>query len=135
LGLLAGAGFAGLMCFGYYPAGGTLQSAFAETNALDPDWRLDDIEAKRAAIPDAENGALKVAVLKRLIAGRSIDGMADAALSDLPPEPQLNERQLEALDVLLQGYGPAALAEARSLINFPRGRNAITYSPDFIGML
>ena len=35
--LLAGAGFAGLMGFVYYRAGGSLQSAFAETDALDPD--------------------------------------------------------------------------------------------------
>jgi hypothetical protein len=133
--LLAAAGFAGLVGFVYFRAGGAMQSAFDETDALDPGWRLEDIEASRAAIPDAENAALKVAALKRLMAGRPIDYSADSALTDLPPEAQLNERQLDALDVLLQAHGPAAVAEARSLIDFPRGRSAIAYSADFISTM
>src|SRR4051812_41698586 len=73
LGLLAATGFAGLIGFVYYRAGGVMQSAVAETDALDPGWRLEDVEASRAAVPDAENAALRVAALKRLMAGRSIN--------------------------------------------------------------
>jgi hypothetical protein len=133
--LLAAAGFAGLVGFVYFRAGGAMQSAFDETDALDPGWRLEDIEASRAVVPDSENAALKIVTLKTLVAGRPIDNFAFPVLDGLLPEAMLNERQLEALDVLLQGHGPAAIAEARSFINFPRGRHNINYSPDWIGTL
>src|SRR5580704_17843461 len=60
LALLAATAFAGFIGFVYYRSGGAMQSAFAETEDLDPGWRLDDIEAQRVVVPDAENAALKI---------------------------------------------------------------------------
>src|SRR5262245_20840418 len=34
--------------------------AVAETEAVDPEWRWEDVEAKRSKIPDAENSALVI---------------------------------------------------------------------------
>src|SRR5437899_6990848 len=52
-----------------YLAGRELAAAIAEADRLDPGWRLDDLEAAGAAIPDAENSALQVTAAERLLAG------------------------------------------------------------------
>ena len=38
-----------------------LRAAIAETDALDPEWRWDQIQARRATIPDDQNGAVVTA--------------------------------------------------------------------------
>src|SRR6516162_10040143 len=44
-----------------------LQEAIAEADRLDPGWRLEEIEAKRAKVPDAENSALCVLKVNELL--------------------------------------------------------------------
>src|SRR5262249_27739518 len=51
-----------------------------------------------------------------------------------PPEHQLNDQQIAILKELLEAAQPA-LAEARSLIDTPRGRHTLKFSPDWIGTL
>src|SRR5258708_6924627 len=91
--VLGAAAFVGLAGFAYYRAGGSLQSAMNEADALDPGWRLEEIQASWPVVHDAENASVKVANLKRITAGRKIDFSADSVLNDLSPEAQLNERQ------------------------------------------
>ena len=44
-----------------------LQAAIAETDRLDPRWRLKDVEANRAVVPEAENsGTVAMAVKRQL---------------------------------------------------------------------
>src|SRR5260370_25662030 len=44
-----------------------LQAAIAEADRLDPGWRLADLEAARAEIPDEEKAALQVLAAKKLV--------------------------------------------------------------------
>src|SRR5580704_1165385 len=100
----------------YHRFGGQLETVVAEADRLDPDWRLDDLEAPRPAVPDAENGALTVSALRAASPARFLPG-------ERPPERQLNAVQSEALDAILQAVGPARLAGMRALADFPRGRS------------
>src|SRR5438093_10549944 len=44
-----------------------LQEAIALAERLDPGWRLEELEAKRAVIPHAENSAEQVLAIKSLM--------------------------------------------------------------------
>src|SRR5438309_4279513 len=44
-----------------------LRSAVAEADELDPGWRWEDLEKKRAGVPDAENAALRVEAAYKLL--------------------------------------------------------------------
>src|SRR4051812_26985681 len=44
----------------YHRFGSQLETVFAETDRLDPYWRVEDLEAHRPAVADAENGGLRV---------------------------------------------------------------------------
>src|SRR5947209_11490887 len=123
--VLAGAALTGWLAYRF---GGQLETVFAETDRLDPHWRLDDLEAHRPAVPDAENGALKVSALRATSPARFLPG-------ELPAERQLNAVQIEALDATLQTAGPARLAGMRALADFPHGRTAIPYAPDWFSTL
>src|SRR6266478_1768463 len=64
LGLAAVLAGAALSTWLYHRFGGQLETVFAETDRLDPHWRVDDLEAHRPAVADAENGALRVSALR-----------------------------------------------------------------------
>jgi hypothetical protein len=108
------------------------QAAVAEADRLDPDWRLADVEAQRALVPQEENSALQVLKVHSLIPRPWPDPPEDPYLfTELPAQARLNEPQAAALRQELAAAA-AALAEARKLEGMPRGRFIINYSPDFI---
>src|SRR5947209_4615100 len=47
-----------------------LQKAIAETDQLDPGWRIWDLEANRAVLPDDRNSAVPLAAAKKLLGPR-----------------------------------------------------------------
>jgi hypothetical protein len=108
-----------------------LQAAVAEADRLDPEWRLAQLEAKQPALPDKDNSALQVLVVRKLIP-QQWGGTPEfwQLFGDLPAEPQLNEQQLTALRAEL-AKAAKALPEARKLANMPRGRYPIEWAPDF----
>jgi hypothetical protein len=112
-----------------------LQQVTAELDAHDPNWRLEDLENARATPPPGQNAAERVIATKRLLPLNRSYYKQDELLSNLDPRAQLNEQQVAALRTILQAIGPEALASARSLIDTPRGRHAIKWSPDFIGTI
>jgi hypothetical protein len=140
--------------FFYYAAAADweLRAAIAEADRLGPPWRLEDVEAARAVLPDARNSAVAAMAAKRLLPNRwpawewplpgedrfNGPGAKRAALQesfqDLQPQQPLNEEQIATLRAELQRAGPA-LAEARKLAGLPEGRYPIRYSPDFLGTL
>src|SRR6516165_6745898 len=79
-----------------------LQEAIDQADQLDPGWRLAELEAKRAAVPDEENGAFQV-----LAAGpwvplnwpklESANLKLDEFMLPLPPRTPLNKEQVQAL--------------------------------------
>jgi hypothetical protein len=118
-----------------------LQEALAEADRLDPGWRWDDLEAKRAVISDSENGALRVLEARRLMPDpwpakldppvrKAADAQRldteetvwlDELVLDIPPPVLLNERQLRELRAGLHQVA-GAVAAARPLTHLSRGR-------------
>src|SRR5262245_3352890 len=75
-------------------AGADLEAALAETDRLDPGWRWEDIQAKRATVPDKENGALHaLAVAKQLPKDWGASEEVGKPLEDLRSDRRLNEQQ------------------------------------------
>src|SRR6266851_1444874 len=109
-----------------------LRSAVAEADELDPGWRWEDLEKKRAAIPDAQNAALRVEAAHKLLPN---DWLKEEAATDdepgrttllekiqeLEPPTLLNEEQVTGLRAKLKKVH-AALSEARLLAGLRTGR-------------
>jgi type II secretory pathway pseudopilin PulG len=111
-----------------------LQAAIAKADLLDPGWRLEEIEAKRQVIPDAENSALCVLAAKRLMPASWNGSTVDDIPANLERERQLNEQQIAFLRSEMKQI-PSALAEARKLADLPHGRYAVAWSADGISTL
>jgi hypothetical protein len=96
-----------------------LDQARAEADRLDPGWRWDELEAKRAAIPDGQNAALVL----RAHEGRwwFIRAWENQRLKLPPPNARLSEEWMTAQQAALAKCGPL-LGEARRLADFDRGR-------------
>jgi hypothetical protein len=136
-----------------YAAKNKLQAAIAETDRLDPRWRLEDIEADRAAVPDAENSAKTVLAAQQLIpknwpvwefptirvpqappeADPKLQALAKG-FRELEPQQQLNDEESAALRSEMM-RAAAALTEARKLAALSEGRYPIVYSPDCVSTL
>jgi hypothetical protein len=137
---------AGAYLYLFYAGDLRLQRAISEADHLDPHWRLDDLLAERADIPDEENGALTVLAAKAKRppawpawevgppgAGAPERSLAEV-LGDLKPNEVLNEKERAAVRAEVERAADA-ITEARKLADQPRGRFAITYSKDFISTL
>jgi hypothetical protein len=128
--------------FLWYGTERALREAEAEVDRLDPGWRLADLEAARAEIPDAENGAFQVQAVRALLPSRwppwpgNGDGESDldAGIDQLAPPVRLDEQQTARLRAELGKVAPA-VAAARRLTDFPQGRYPLSWSPDGIGTL
>lgn len=123
----------GLYLYHYVPAERELQEAIAAVEQTDPRWRLEHIDADRAAVPDADNGALHIlAVVPRIPADFTADHRFGLLFSNVIPPHRLSDEQAKALRDEMARAG-AALPDARKLKDFPRGRFPITYTRDFLG--
>jgi hypothetical protein len=146
-------GLALLGCVYFYhttAADRVLNAAVAETDEVDPRWRLEDIEADRAVVPDERNSGLTAIAATRLLpekwpawsvpdrlADRAAEekrGACERSFGELEPQEQLNTEQIDALRSELK-RAAAALAEARKIADLPDGRYAVTFTPDFISTL
>jgi hypothetical protein len=103
-----------------------LEQALAALDRDEPGWRLKDVEAARAAVPDSENGALCVVETVRLLPQKWPPEQFDRQFTDLPPPEQLSPAAYAELCKELDGLRPA-LDEARKLATRPDGRHKITY--------
>jgi hypothetical protein len=106
-----------------------LQEALDELDRTDPGWRLQDIEAARAVIPDDENSAACVLEVARLLppqwpASKFID-----AFDNLDPPRRLAPEAYARLRDELNAVHPA-LEEARKLEHLPNGRHRVIYRPN-----
>ena len=132
--LLLGVGWLGYL---WYSTDRAIRTAVAEADRLDPGWRLADLEAARAAVPDAGNSALQVQGAAALLPtpwpppGTSSPSLEDE-VDQVPAPVRLGEPLSRALRADLTRAAPA-LAAARRLAGMPRGRYAVTWSADGIG--
>jgi hypothetical protein len=98
-----------------------LDQARAEADRLDPGWRWDELEAKRAAVPDGQNAALLILRLNgRWIGNNTLDKLRPKLP---PPNVRLSEEWAAAQRSALAQCAPL-LVEARRLADFDRGRFA-----------
>jgi hypothetical protein len=102
--------------------GTAYRRAAAEADRLDPGWRWDDLQAARAAVPDAKNAALVIVGLKgRWPAGEPRDDLSVGLTRDLAPNARPAPALAADLRAMLAKAEPA-LAEARRLAGYDRGR-------------
>lgn len=112
------------------------ENALAETDRLDPGWRLDDIEAARETLDADKNSALFIIKLNGK-AGRNSRTWRQEftdAMDGLDAPYQLSPLQLEMLRDAYEGLDDIR-AEARLLKDMPKGRFPIKYSADGISTL
>jgi hypothetical protein len=138
-GWLRGAGYCFQMTLVYYfvnfgvhayIARTKLQAALADMDRTDPGWRLPDIEAARAVVPDAENSALRVIEANKLLPQSPknwIEDDFDTELQHLAPERRMSPAQFAHLRDRLDEVKPA-LDKLKGLNELPNGRFPITYA-------
>src|SRR5262249_8435772 len=107
-----------------------LHEAIAEIDAIDPEWRLEQIEAKRRKVPDHENSARVIVAAHGALPKSWRSEELEHVLDNPPPAllPSQHEQKLRAdLRPLTK-----ALEQAHKLVDYPPGRHRVAYSPDFI---
>jgi hypothetical protein len=110
--------------FTSYRTTGALRQMAAALDRDDPGWRLEEIEAARPAIPDAENGALIVRDTLPLMPMRRVPSFD---FLKVPPPEQYPAADFALLEAELDPMEPG-LAVARGLAWRPRGRLPLEYA-------
>jgi hypothetical protein len=128
-----------VFCRHWHEARQEVAEAVAETDQLDPGWRIEDLGARRQLPAPERNSALQVLAVKSLLPrvwsrwpmGRQGEdrGSVDDVLHDLSPDRQLDERSARRLRADLERLGPA-LAPARKLADMPAGRYPVAWAAD-----
>jgi hypothetical protein len=128
--VLAVAVYAGWLVYSHYSAARDLRDAIAEVEATDPRWRLEHVQADRAAVPDAENA---VTVIRRAQAGLARYTITDRQqrdqLTHLPLNTRLTDDQHRAVRAELKAV-ESAIGPALELARFLRGRHPDTFTSD-----
>ena len=118
----------------------SLHDALAETDRLHPGWRLEDLEAARARLPEGTNAALIVLGVGDALPARwhgTGEKPSDAeskrldAVTRLTPPQCLPPRTLKSLQADLNKVG-SALAQARALMDLSEGRFPVAWASDGI---
>jgi hypothetical protein len=108
-----------------------LHDAIAEADALDPGWRLADLEVQRPTVPDEENSVLQIRKVRTLSMGGWDLAIHNALGDGVDSEVQLTPRQLRVLRDELGKLQPA-LHEARELAGMPVGRTDTPWDANWI---
>jgi ABC-type transport system involved in multi-copper enzyme maturation permease subunit len=128
----------GLGWYGYshFAAERSLEQAIADADRLDPGWRLLELEAKRTIVPYEENSTYVIREVRTRLPGDwEVGRLYDQfQVQGLDPEKQLKDRQVQVLTELLEKAEPVLIL-ARRLVDMPRGRAPITWSPDGLWMM
>ncbi len=117
-----------------------LRETIAEADRLDPGWRFDDLEAARAEVSNAENGAPLVLAAAARMPGRwpapppAGGPELEERLANLAPPERPDEADLKNLRAELAKVA-AALDVARDLADRPRGRHTVAWSADLISTM
>lgn len=144
---LVAAGLIGWRTYSRLLSNKELQDAIAEADRLDPGWRLEELEAKRAVIPPPEDSAEQILAIKILTLMskpwppdsmtklRSKGPLEDPVsveeeIFELPPNLQMNADQTSELRAAVEMV-KEPLAKARSLANYRAGRFRVNWSLDY----
>ncbi len=125
----------GSYAYRHYRAVQQLEAAVAELDRTDPGWHLQDIEAARAVVPDAENSAPVVTTAFAALPRNWPPQPLNERLTNLPPpQMQLGDEDIATLREELTARNDA-LQIACKVADLPRGRHPITYKRNFIETL
>jgi hypothetical protein len=103
-----------------------IRAAVEELDRTEPGWRLRDLEAARAVIPEDQNSALVMIEAYRLLPPDWQPTTILDRFKDVPPQMRLDD--LEAADLRDElAKLQAPLAEARKVATLPNGRYPITF--------
>ena len=115
-----------------------LAATIAETDALDPRWRWEEIQEDLPAIPDNQNSIRIVSQVADSLQGWDpytltipIGEYQEDVLNGYPANRVLDDQRLALIRKGLQNREPS-LAIVASLKDFPRGRATIQLAPDFV---
>jgi hypothetical protein len=138
-----GPALAAVGIMGFLPswrAASALRSVITETDRLCPGWRLDDLEAARARLPETRDAARRVLAADAMLPPRwrgtretpsaAERDRLDARAGQMPVEC-LEPAAQQALRAALDAVAPA-LTEARALVDLPEGRFPVVWAPDGI---
>jgi hypothetical protein len=130
IGVLAVGSFVGWHLYRRYVDNLRLRETIAELDARDPRWRLEDLEADRALVPDGENSANVIRAARAPIGLVPFSTNKDSvALENLDPAIALTDAQFREVMDRFESV-ESAVAPALTLQHFPRGRHPITYTAD-----
>jgi hypothetical protein len=132
----------GFIAFMQHLATLRIHDAEVEADQLDPGWRLEDLDAARKQVPDAENSALVVIETSRLLPPKWINWTLPPpqgielyeTLQRQAPNFALTAQQRDQLRAKLQ-EAQSALEPGRKLSSMPWGRYPIKWSKDALGTL
>ena len=116
-----------LLVLGWYVHSGRiaetdLQEALAETDLVEPGWRLMDLESERPALPPEQNSAVQVLRAYALTHEKAPDLVeTDGKIIKLAPEVQLDPDLIAHITTELATF-KSAIAEARRLADMPHGQ-------------
>ncbi len=118
-----------------------VRHALAEADRLDPAWRFEDLEGRRASVPDEENAALVVLAARAQMPAiwfapppTTPPPWAYERLAELPPPHRPTPEDLAILRQELAQVAAAATT-ARRLADMPRGRYTVAWAPDLVSTM
>jgi hypothetical protein len=123
---------AGLFFYNRHLAELDLKAAIAETDALDPGWRLEDIEKRRTALPPEQNAALHITAAIALLPQQLLEEdkvkLWDAEES---PQSHLDPELVEKLRNALEPLLPAE-SEIGKALPLKSGWYPLRWTPDYL---
>ena len=100
-----------------------LEQAIADADRLDPNWRFEEMEARRKEVPPEQNAALVVIAANKLLPKNpDVDFRGLDRYQEIPPQRQFSERLQGRLRKAIAKQ-QLALQEARKLAEMPTARS------------
>jgi hypothetical protein len=139
IGVLVIGSFVGWQVYRRFADQRVLQDTIADLDARHPRWRLEELEADRAIVPEEENSATVIRSTSARISPFVLVAPDPTEWSDPTPRPAspaaaLTDVQLRSVVDLLESC-ESAIAPTLRLEHVPSGRHPITYSADGISSL
>jgi hypothetical protein len=115
------------MAYRHYRVAAELEKAVGELDRDDPGWRLQELEAARAVVPESDNSAVVVTEAARWVPPFWPSLECFERYHDLPPQERL---RADAFFCLQNEFSEIQIAqtEARKLADLPYGRHPICYN-------
>ncbi len=92
-----------------------LEDAIAETNRLDPGWRLVDLVKRQSALPVERNAAVHITAAHAILANWKLDAKDATTDKKLVPQFQLDQQIVAALRKSREPYLPARVEAVKAI--------------------